>query len=66
MAVQSAMPHQLLGYELDDVEGVLLSLTIISAVSKKQEHEMKNPPNKAKANPRRDRMKNKTNPKYLD
>jgi len=56
MAIPSAMPHQLLGYDIDDVEGVLLSIAIISQVSKKQEHAAKHPTAKSKANPRRERM----------
>lgn len=58
------MPHQLLGYELDDVEGVLISLHIMNEVAKEQQRSANNPTNKSKQNTRRDRMKRK-NPGYV-
>jgi len=53
------MPHQLLGYDIDDVEGVLISLTIMNEVAKEQNKQAVSPTNKSKQNPRRDRMKSK-------
>jgi len=64
MAVPSCMPHEILGYDKDDVYGTLLSISIISEVSKKQEQAMHKTSNSAKQNSRRDRMKRK-NPGYV-
>jgi|SaaInl7_100m_RNA_FD_contig_31_1081678_length_416_multi_3_in_0_out_0_2 hypothetical protein len=58
------MPHQLLGYEIDDVKGVLMSLSIMNAVSEKQQSEAKNPTNNSKQQARRNRM-NKKKPGYV-
>ena len=58
------MPHQLLGYDIDDVEGVLISLTIMNEVAKAQNRQIQNPTNKSKQNPRRDRM-NAKKPGYV-
>jgi hypothetical protein len=58
------MPHQLLGYDIDDVEGVLMSLSIMNEVAKKQQSAANNPTNKSKQNTRRDRM-NRKKPGYV-
>jgi hypothetical protein len=58
------MPHQLLGYDIDDVEGVLTSLSIMNEVAKAQNRQIQNPTNKSKQNPRRDRM-NAKKPGYV-
>ncbi len=61
MAVQSAMPHQLLGFEIDDTRGILLSLEIIANASADQQRMQST--NKGKQSSRRSRMRSK-NPNY--
>lgn len=58
------MPHELLGYDKDDVYGVMLSISIISEVSNKEHAELNKQSTKAKQNPRRARMMAK-NPGYV-
>jgi hypothetical protein len=64
MNIQSCMPHQLMGYDLDDVEGILMSISIVNEVAKKQEAMAKHPTNKNKSSGRKARMRAK-NPGYV-
>ncbi len=49
MQVQSSMPHELLGFEKTNVEGILLSMQIIGNVNAEQARHAKNPKRGAQA-----------------
>lgn len=49
MQVQSSMPHELLGFEKTNVDGILLSMQIISEVNAEQMRHQKNPRRGAQA-----------------
>ncbi len=56
-----AMPHDYLGFEKDDVNGILLSIEMISQANAEQERLMKS--NKGAQAHRRARMRSKQSPR---